>query len=448
MKKLLIIQQDEAYFLFETLQVLEKNQSALKEFETTVLVNPESLKRVYNNSHPVIKGITTNLSAVLETTYDLSVNLSLSDVSWNIHGDVEAKNKIGPYVQNDQVVVPDLWSTYLMTLKTQAPFLTFHLQDVYKNILGFKGFSKSKRTLEGVQQFIFGMTSTNLFPATEQEELIHELALSYPHLPIKDLSEVDLISDLSHSLYIGPATLEALKFCEAGGKGLFLSSRFQGFNLLPYEEGHLFVSAEGKTLKASALLSIIEHEMGHGHEELKSEYALYRTDHENIFGSFLKSLNHSDDNYPFYQSHVVLWNYLLNLFDTNLEITKCNEAQLGLLKSNQEVLTKFLRLHDYAMVSIDTIYHEAKSNEANGTTIQGHIKNLQEIEEVTEKISASHSLLRPVLDFYRIRRGQNYGSTLLDQSQNSFLTYSEEHQALSALQELFSVTLKRNEVNI
>lgn len=448
MKKLLIIQQDEAYFLFETLQVLEKNQSALKDFDTTILVNPESLNLIYDRSHPVLKGITTDLSSVLEKTFDVSVNLSLSNVSWNIHGDVEAKNKIGPYIKDEQVVVPDLWSTFLMTLKTQAPFLTFHLQDVYKNILGIKGFSKNKRAQESVYQFAFGMTSTELFPASEQEELIHELALSYPHIPIKDISEVDPISDLSHTLYIGPATLEALKFCGAGGKGLFLSRRFQGFNLLPYEEGHLFLSTEGKTLKASSLLPIIEFEMGQGNGQLKSEYALYRTDHENIFGSFLKSLNHSDDNYPFYQSHVVLWNYLLNLFDTNLEITKCSESQLQLLKSTQEVLTKFLRLHDYAMVSIDTIYHQAKSKEADGSTIQGHIKNLQEIEVITEQISASHSLLRPLLDFYRIRRGQNYGSTLLDQSQNSLLTYSEEHQALSALQELFSVTLKRNEVNI
>ena len=56
--------------------------------------------------------------------------------------------------------------------------------------------------------------------------------------------------------------------------------------------------------------------------------------------------------------------------------------------------------------------------------------------------------LRPVIDFYRIRRGQNTGTTLLEQTQHTFLTYSEEHQALRALLELFTVTLAKNEVSI
>lgn len=448
MKKLLIIQEDEAYFLFETIQVLEKNQTALKEFETTILVDPESFKRVYDRSTPVLKGFIFNRDEVRKTDFDISVNLSLLEASWSFHGEINSKNKIGPYIFDGQTLVHDLWSTYLMTLKAKAPFLTFHLQDVYKNVLGIKEKKFSNAPRPVIHQFAFGMTGTHLFSADEQENFIQDLALNFPHIPIKDISEIDLITDVSHTLYIGPATLDALKFCEAGGRGIFLSSHFQGFNLLPYDEGHIFLSSEGKPIVAKTLMNIIEDLIQSNHVVRKTDYALYMTDHENIFGSYLRCVGTSDDNYPFYQSHVVLWNFLLNLFDTNLEITKCNEGQLSLLKTNQEVLTKFLRLHDYAMVSIDTIYQEAKSKESDGQKIEGHIKNLREIETVTEQISSSHALLRPVLDFYRIRRGQNQGQTLLDQSQSSFLTYSEEHQALSALHELFSVTLRRNEVNI
>ena len=100
------------------------------------------------------------------------------------------------------------------------------------------------------------------------------------------------------------------------------------------------------------------------------------------------------------------------------------------------------------MSSVDTIYQEAKSISADNNKIQGHIKNLQEMEVITDKISQSNSFLRPILDFYRIRRGQNAGKTLRDQSQHSFLTYAEEQQALKAMLELFTVTLRKNEVTI
>lgn len=448
MKKLLIIQQDEAYFLFETIRVLENHQSALKDFDYTILVSPESYKAVFQEEAPLLKGITTNVMSVQKENYDVSINLSMKESSWDLHGLIKSQSKIGPYQAPHGLMVPDLWSSYLLTLKTKAPFLTFHLQDVYKNILGIKNLTPSENPRANFNQIAFGMTATNTFPAGEQETFINELVKRYPHIAIKDISEIDLIEDMSQTLYIGPATLEALKFCEAGGKGVFLMGQFQGFNLLPYREGHLFISSRNRPFESQKLLGLIHAELTHTEVPASSPYSLYRNEHENIFGAYLKSLNLSDDNYPFYQSHVVLWNFLLNLFDTNLEITKCSDSQLELLKNHHHVMTKLLRLHDYAMVSIDTIYQEAKSPQADGGKIEGHLKNLRDIDQLCDQISASHSLVRPILDFYRIRRGQNSGETLVDQSQSSYLTYSEEHQALAALHELFSVTLKRNEVNI
>jgi hypothetical protein len=446
-KKLLIIQQDEAYFLLETLQVLEKYKANLKDFDTTVLVDATSMKTAYGEMIPMVQGITTDIQAVKNKKFDITVNLSLNENSWDLHGDITCDKKLGPHRKNGRLLVEDLWSSYLLTLKGKAPFLTFHLQDIYKNILGFKNVNLTTRPRATIKQIAVGTTATNLFSANEQETLVHELCLSYPKIMLKDLSEIDLVSDLSQSLYIGPATIEALKFCEAGGKGIFLTSAFQGFNLIPHEGDHVILSSRGGTFKAAHLQSFIEKEIS-GQNNLDTYYSVYKIDHENAFGSYLKSVNSSDDNYPFYQSHLVLWNFLLNLCDTNLDVIKCCDSQVNLLKTNEEVLKKYIRLHDYAMVSIDTIYQEAKAKLADVNKIEGHLKNLQEIEVVSDQIAQSHSLLRPVLDFYRIRRGQNDSDTLVEQSQANFLVYSEEHQALEALSELFTVTLRKNEVSI
>lgn len=447
MKKLLIIQQDEAYFLFETIQVIEKNPQAFKDFELTLLVNQSSLGKVFDCTVPVLKGLTTDVNAVLNQKFDISVNLSLAEFSWDIHGEVSSGRKIGMYKSEGQLLVEDLWSSYLLTLKSKAPFLTFHLQDIYKNILGIKSVRLEKSKPFNVKQIAFGMMNPDVFPAEEQEKLVNELARNYPAVSIKDITEIDLVSDLSDSLYIGPANLSALKFCEAGGKGIFLTSCFSGFNLFPYGERHLLISSRNKQFVSSLVQPIVFSEIANTSLP-SSGYSFYRADLANNFGALLESLNPGDDNYPFYQSYVVLWNFLLNLYDAELSVTHCTRAQLELLKTQEEILRKLIRLHDYAMSSIDSIYHESKLQEADHAKIKAHIAKLLEIEEVSEQIAAGQPLLRPVIDFYRIRRGQNQGNNLSEQSQSSFLTYAEEHQALQALHELFSVTLKRNEANI
>lgn len=447
MKKLLIIQQDEAYFLFETLQVLEKNHNSFKEFQMTVLVDEKSMGAVYDKTSPFLKGITTDVASVLAETFDLSVNLSLNENSWDLHDSVKAGNKIGTYRHKGELIVEDLWSSYLLTLKARAPYLTFHLQDVYKNILGLKNTQFHDHSRISPKFIAFGTAATHLFSAQEQDNFLTEFTMAHPGIPVKDVSEVDLVDDVTDCLYIGPATLASLKLAEAGARCIFLTSSFQGFNLLPHEGNHTILSTRGGVFRAGALLKFIENDL---RDKSNSDcpYSIYSIDQTVASTSYLKSHNKSDDNYPFYQTHVVLWNFLLNLSDIDLEIVKCSESQITLLKTQYEVLTKFIRLHDYAMTSVDTIHAEARSTTSDAVKIDGHIRNLQDIEKISDQIAATHALLRPFLDFYRIRRGQNFGSTLLEQAQTSFLTYAEEHQALKALQELFSVTLRKNEVNI
>ncbi len=439
---------DEAYFLFETLLVLDRHREILKDFELTLLVTPQALAQIQNGSEPIIPGITTDIAKVVEARFDLSVNLSMNEVSWPLHSQIKSNQKLGPYENANQLLVPDVWSTFLMTLKARAPFLTFHMQDIYKNILGVKRITSPQKKAKNYQQVVIGLCNTNFFAANEQEKIINLINSQFPHLKIRDISEIDPVSNLSQILYIGPATFDALKICEDGATGIFLFSQFQGFNLLPHDEGHLVISSKNTQLLADKLMPLISNQILNREVPANFPYAIYQIDQENLFGSYLKSLNSSDDNYPVYQSHVVLWNYVLNMFDIHLEIIHCQPGQIDLLKGQVEVLNKLIRLYDYAMSSVDIIHQEAKSAAANNDTIQGHIKNLKEMEEISDKISQSHAFLRPVIDFYRIRRGQNTGTTLLEQAQHSFLTYSEEHQVLKAMLELFTVTLRKNEVSI
>ncbi len=120
-KKLLIIQLDGAYFLEETFRVLEKFHTSLKDFEVTVLVSPATIKELYSVTAPLVSGITTDVDQVLETNFDLSFNLSLDETSWELHGKIRSAQKVGCSQVEGQLVVPDLWSTFFLTVKANAP---------------------------------------------------------------------------------------------------------------------------------------------------------------------------------------------------------------------------------------------------------------------------------------------------------------------------------------
>lgn len=444
MKKLLIIQKDEAYFLYETIQVIEKNYYFFKDFEFTLLCDEKALRAVYDKTTPLLKELSTDDKKIRQANFDVSVNLSLLESSWDLHAEIYSKRKLGPISSDGQLKVEGLWSAYYLTLKGGAPFLTFHLQDIFKNILGIKNFAQKKINKSSIKELYFSLTNTDLFPNDEQEKFLAKLSELNTVFSIKGLSQADFLTDLSSALYVGPPCLDALKLCESGARAVFLSSAFRGFNLLPYDAEYSVLSTEGKEFSADSLYQYVLMVLA-GHNSPQTPYCEYQCQNDYNFGAYLKSFNQSDDNYPFYQSHVVLWNFLLNLLDTDLDIIECSPSQKELLKVHSEMLQKLIRLHDYSMSAVDKIQQEAKKNSAG---ISSYTKQIEEIEEITDKISASHPLIRQVLDFYRIQKGQTTGKDFLEQSQKSFLTYAEEHQALEALYELFSVTLNKNEANL
>lgn len=446
-KELLIIQLDGAYFLYETLLVLEKAHLSLKDFNVTVLASNKAIDQIKSKTQPFIKGLTSDIDATLTKNYALSFNLSMDEFSWSLHNRVQAVHKIGPCLNNENLSVPDLWSSFLLTVKAGSPFLTFHLQDVYRNILGIKTLPAIQPMASHYREVIIGKFSAKFAEAEEVERLLSSIKTNFPQIAIRKSEEVDLISDLTNSLYIGPATTHAIKMCEAGTRGIFIGSQFQGFNLIPYNSHHCLISTKGAKFNHNHVIPFINSIINRSKPATSNAYAFYMSEMDS-FGVSWSNLNSPDESFPFYQCHLVLWNFLLNLLDIHIDVTKCTPSLVEVLKANHHALTKLLRLHDYALSSVDTIYRESKLSNAKADVIEGHLKNLLEIEEVVEQVASSHPYIRPFLDFYRIRRGQNTGATLHEKSQNTFITYTEEHHALGALSELFSVTLRKNEASI
>ncbi len=436
-KRILIIQTDDMYFLHETLQVLSANLKDLSDMELTLLVSPRALEIMNILGVPLPGGTTTDIGQVLNLEYDLSFNLSLNEAAWQIHSEIKSTKKAGALYRGNELMVNGVWSAWFLTFKGNTPFVTFHMREIFRQILGVKKRAPDTNNNFMARTLIMGMSSQEFFPKNEQEAFLTGIIRRFPGLQVMDESEVAPDHDHSSSLYIGAASMKALVLCESGARGIFIAARFQGLNLLPEKEGTMLVTTGGKRMDAQSLLDILEIIMKDREMKPADHMNIYRLSMENVFGAYLQCLKGQEVSYPFYQAHVVLWNYVLALQDVNLDISAPSVEQAATLGSQLEIISKLIRLHSYAMLALDGVYKEAKATESEGAVIDKHFATLTEVDETFDKISASNPFLRPILDFYKIRKGQIEGESLLEKSQNSLLTYSEEHQALTALEDLF-----------
>lgn len=435
-KRVLIIQTDDMYFLHETLQVLSANGKDLSEMKLTLLVSPKALDVMKSLGVPLPDDTTTDIGVVLDTEYDLSFNLSLNEAAWQIHSETKAKKKAGAYYKGNELIVNGVWSAWFLTFKSNTPFVTFHMREIYRQILGVKKRAPDTNNNFMARTLVMGMTSSEFFPKNEQEAFLSGIIRRFPGLQVLDESEVSPDHDHSSSLYLGAASMKGLMLCEGGARGIFIASRFQGLNLLPEKEGTMLISTGGQKMDAQSLLDVLEIILKDREMKAADHLNIYRLSMENVFGAYMQCLKGHEVSFPFYQAHLVLWNYVLAFQDVNLDISPPSAEQAATLTSQLEIVTKLIRLHSYAMLALDGVYKEAKATESDASVIDKNFATLTEVDETFDKISATNPFLRPILDFYKIRKGQIEGETLLEKSQNSLLTYSEEHQALTALEDL------------
>lgn len=430
MKRILILQTDGPPFLHATLRVLQKYFSGTEGLEIHLLVTGASLDAL---SVPAPSDVTIHRDpqSLRSLSFEIAVNFSLQEESWALMEKIQTPKRLGIYLEAGEVRVSDHWSTYLLTLKSPVPFLSFHLEEIFKNILGGRRappFAEDEFVLE---RFVFGLSPAQFFSAGEQEAFLNLLTKKFPGIAILDVSEVT-DEDRAGSFYIGPPT--TVTAVQEFPRNLFLEGRFRGTNLMPSTQAWVMTPGEtgftaGGVLET--LLSLIENS-----SELPENISLFRLHYGDEEDSFIEQLRGEELTYPFYLTYHVLWNFVLGLTEREPAFPAVSEAQKEFLRPYLEVSKKISRFHSYALASLDILRSEAAKPRPETEVVEGHLENLRQIDETLRKLSDSHPLLRPLLDFYHIRRGQNDARGFKAQVENSLLTYHEEHQAFVAFQEL------------
>lgn len=435
-KKLLFLQFDEAHFVVETKLFLKRYAHELSHFDI-YLCAPQSKTKIDRNW----KEISTD--QIKNHNFEMILNLSLNEKSWEFAKDLEAPYFVGcRFTETENLQVTGHWSTYLLQLKGGASFLPFHLQDIYKSIVGCKSISLSQeRTWKNE---VIYWQCPRFINKDVYRVLIAQLKERYKRWDfIEGQPQADKIG-----FYIGPATDEVSLWNDQGHRLMILKEHFEGLHFAPTGDHHWLVNPHTKTHDFTEFYKI----MIQFCEQLPckdiKDWEVYQTTQENLFGTTLKPLSETNNNFPFYQFHVVIWQYTLNLFDVNLDVTALSEPQVETMKFYETILNKTTRFLDLILAHLADQIEHFDENNFDIKKFQAAVSEIQEFEEITGKLAQNHPLLRPFFDYYQITRGQSEFTGLKDQISDQMLILSEQSGVLKALLELISMTIQKSSSKI
>ncbi len=440
MKKILITQVDSCYFLNETFSLLERHILSLREAEITIFCRKESMDKLsafgaFKNSL-----IITDMHEIADKQFDQWFNLSVFNFDEHLVQVVHATIKKGPFLSRDD------WSIYLETIREKSLYLNLHLQDIYAGVLGLPKTLVPSRWGQ-TKKIVFGHFKPTFFSFQELTELTSNLKKSYPHLEFSSIDEVDYLESQENTLYFGPATIEAIKLCEAGSRCIFAASAFTGTNLLPYGEDHLYVTTHQEALQAKRLEPIFNFALTPQVPLSLSSYSVYQTE-LTTGGLYLKAINQSDYIYATYQAFFVLWSYLLGLVETEVGFAHLNQLYTEQFKNIHESCLKISELHYLATREARVIYEEFGKTNSNLTKIQDSLSKILDAQKTLDHFASTHLWFNPLYRFFQLKIKAIDFSHPVEASEDRYLLYVEFYQTLEALKELFTVTLTKNEVSI
>ncbi|GEM_PF-2552072 len=430
MKKLLFLQLDDAHFVAETKLFLKRYAHELVQYEL-FLFAPNSKSKISGPWKEISK------EEISKNNFEMILNLSLSEESWEFAKDLQSPFFVGTRsTEMNTLQVIGHWSTYLLQLKGGASFLPFHLQDIYKNIVGCKSLSLAKEKTWKYEVIYWQcphFINENVFLILVAQ--LKERYKNWEFIP-------GTPQENKPGFYIGPANHEVSLWHEQNHRLLILKNNFEGLHFAPAGDNHWLVNPHQADPDFTELYKLMIQFCEQIPCKEINTWEVYQTTQENLFGTSLKPLTMTNSNFPFYQFHVVIWQYVLNLFDVNLEIAGINKDQETTLKFYEEVLTKINRFLDLIVSNLaDQLEHFDETN-FDIKKFQAAITEIQDFETTTSKIAENHPLLRPFLDYYQIVRGQSEFSGLKDQLQDQMLILSEQSGVLKALLELISMTIQ------
>lgn len=188
-------------------------------------------------------------------------------------------------------------------------------------------------------------------------------------------------------------------------------------------------------------------------EELKSKVSPFHLDSLSIFrlgpsNTGWYAQERFDEEYSlketFKDIYRIAWLYKAEEIEENLSLPKISPPVTKELKSLQEGIEQLFQLCEFGKkYSKDIIFELAKDSPAI-KEVKRLGDKVQEVDQLMDLLLNAYPLLRPIVEFYKIKKSHLAGENVVEISESSYLVYNDQGVLCSLLYDLINTTIESN----
>ncbi len=313
----------------------------------------------------------------------------------------------------------------------------------------------------------------------KSEEMLSGKALERYHGRIKNLvGKFDLKSVFDHlskeNLFIGPDSLIGHLAALAGIRTITLSlGSVRPIETIPYGEGNYCISPKTACfpcipdrncsfyqchldlpyqVPAQMALILVNGNGEISEEEIESRVSPILLQGLSIKKSFFKGQDLELENIRrvsldfdelIRRSYRIIWSLVLEDIELSYPSEKLREIDIAKLRNTLFPIAQSFELSEFGKKYSNYIIEELGKG-GDKEKMQVYANRLNEIEKLSESIAATFPALLPLVNFYKVVRSTEKGSSVKVLAENSLLSYSDFGMVLSAMHELLSASLRHS----
>ncbi len=175
---------------------------------------------------------------------------------------------------------------------------------------------------------------------------------------------------------------------------------------------------------------------------------IYRAEINNNGNYRLKSMtnNAPDSKDVFREMYRITWSFLLDNTDENLPYPRLSTQSHQVLLNSIQGFQHLFELCEFGKKYSKFILQEISAETPDIVKIKNFSKKIDEIDHLKSLLVKTNPNLAPVVDFYKMRKGNLQGENIVELTENSYLVYEECGNVCSVMYELIEKVIAEHKI--
>jgi ADP-heptose:LPS heptosyltransferase len=143
----------------------------------------------------------------------------------------------------------------------------------------------------------------------------------------------------------------------------------------------------------------------------------------------------------------ITWSFVINDLEDNFPFPKLTPNTHGQLLETLNGLQHLYELSEFGKKYSRYILEEISSATPSISKIKEFSKKIDEIDQLQEMVQKTSPYLAPVIDYFKVRKGNLHGENIVKLTESSFYCFEENAHLTSVMYELIQTTIAEYKLN-